>query len=81
MSRQVENGDRINQDRGGEEPREVLPRTGLVFHERTALQEVLCKPKIMPLKSTVLQQLEKLEVVQKEAAIAAAASAAASKAW
>lgn len=70
----------VNDD-DGEEPREVLPRAGLVFHERAALQEVLCKPKIMPLKSTVLQQLERLEVAQKEAAAAAAASAAASKSW
>lgn len=40
---------------------EVLPKTGLVYSERGGLTEVLCKPKIMPLKSTVLEQLQKLE--------------------
>ena len=41
--------------------REVLPKAGLVYSERGGLSEVLCKPKIMPLKSAVLEQLQKLE--------------------
>lgn len=41
--------------------KEVLPKTGLVYSERGALSEVLCKPKIMPLKSAVLEQLQKIE--------------------
>ncbi|CAM9512837.1 unnamed protein product [Ectocarpus fasciculatus] len=43
------------------ELKEVLPKTGLVYSERGALSEVLCKPKIMPLKSAVLEQLQKIE--------------------
>ena len=40
---------------------EVLPKTGLVYSERGGLTEILCKPKIMPLKSEVLKKLEKIE--------------------
>jgi hypothetical protein len=40
---------------------EVLPRTGLVFSERGSLSEVLCKPKILPLKSATLLRMEQLE--------------------
>lgn len=43
----------------------VLPKNGLVYSERGGLGEVLCKPKILPLKSSVLlkikQQSEALE--------------------
>ena len=38
--------------------REIVPKSGLVFSERGALSEVLCKPKLLPLKSVVLTQLE-----------------------
>lgn len=41
--------------------REILPKTGLVYSERGPLSEVLCKPKIMPIKSSVLLKLEELE--------------------
>lgn len=40
---------------------EVMPRSGLVYSERGGLQEVLCKPKILPLKSVVLEQLRRVE--------------------
>jgi hypothetical protein len=43
------------------EIKEILPRTGLVYSERGTLSEILCKPKIMPLKSAVLEQLQKIE--------------------
>jgi len=43
--------------------REVLPKKGLIFHESEA-QAVLCKPKLLPLKSFTLEKLEKM---QKEA--------------
>ena len=43
--------------------KEVLPKTGLLHHEAT-YNFVLCKPKIMPLKSITLEKLEKM---QKEA--------------
>ena len=49
------------------ELKEVLPKTGLVYSERGALSEVLCKPKIMPLKSAVLEQLQKIEGELEEA--------------
>ena len=41
--------------------REILPKTGLVYSERGGLTETLCKPKMMPLKSLVLEQLQKIE--------------------
>lgn len=41
--------------------REILPKQGLVYSERGSLSEVLCKPKILPLKSAVLEQLKKIE--------------------
>jgi len=40
---------------------EVLPKSGLVYSEKGGFAEVLCKPKIMPLKSAVLEQLQKIE--------------------
>lgn len=41
---------------------EVLPKAGLVVSEKGNLTEILCKPKIMPLKSITLQKLEDMEV-------------------
>lgn len=43
--------------------REVMPQTGLLFQEQT-LNPVLCKPKLLPLKSVTLERLERM---QKEA--------------
>lgn len=43
--------------------REVLPKQGLLYHEDVPTT-VLCKPKIMPMKSVTLEKLEK---IQKEA--------------
>lgn len=40
----------------------MLPKAGLVVSEKGPLVEVLCKPKILPLKSVTLQKLEELEV-------------------
>eukprot|EP00976_Prorocentrum_cordatum_P033173 675910-Prorocentrum_minimum.AAC.1 len=40
---------------------EVLPKAGLVYSEKGNLSEVLCKPKIMPLKSITLERLEEME--------------------
>ena len=44
-----------------EEPKPILPRAGLVYSERGTLTEILCKPKILPLKSVTLQKLEEME--------------------
>jgi hypothetical protein len=41
---------------------EVLPKAGLVVSEKGSLTEILCKPKLMPLKSVTLQKLEEMEV-------------------
>ena len=41
---------------------EVMPKAGLVVSEKGQLTEVLCKPKILPLKSVTLQQIESMEV-------------------
>jgi BBSome-interacting protein 1 len=40
---------------------EILPKSGLVYSERGSLSEVLCKPKIIPIKSSVLEKLEQIE--------------------
>lgn len=47
--------------------REVLPKKGLLFTESQA-QLVVCKPKLLPLKSVTLQ---KMESMQKEAKLKA----------
>ena len=41
--------------------KEILPKSGLVYSERGGLVEVLCKPKILPLKSSVLEKLKIIE--------------------
>ncbi|XP_062500216.1 BBSome-interacting protein 1-like [Corticium candelabrum] len=43
--------------------KEILPKTGLVYNDPTT-PLVLCKPKLMPMKSVTLEKLEKM---QKEA--------------
>ena len=48
-----------------------LPKAGLVYSERGNLAEVMCKPKLLPIKSAELQRLEAME---KDAAQAAQAA-------
>lgn len=50
---------------------EVLPKAGLVYSEKTTLMEVLCKPKIMPIKSVALERLEQMEADAKKVLSAA----------
>ena len=45
---------------------EVLPKAGLVYSEKGNLTEVLCKPKILPIKSVSLQKIEEMERKAKE---------------
>lgn len=45
---------------------EVLPKYGLLFTEQSPMP-VLCKPKIMPLKSVTLEKLEKMQKDAQEA--------------
>ena len=40
---------------------EVLPKAGLVYSEKGNLSEVLCKPKIMPIKSVTLEKIEQMD--------------------
>jgi len=54
---------------------EVLPRSGIVYSELAAPSEVLCKPKVLPVKSAAVVA-EELRLRQ-EAAEAAAKRAAA----
>jgi hypothetical protein len=44
--------------------------TGLVYSEKGNLTEILCKPKIMPLKSLTLQKIEALDKEASDALIA-----------
>eukprot|EP00640_Fibrocapsa_japonica_P008379 CAMPEP_0113938618 /NCGR_PEP_ID=MMETSP1339-20121228/5031_1 /TAXON_ID=94617 /ORGANISM="Fibrocapsa japonica" /LENGTH=70 /DNA_ID=CAMNT_0000941813 /DNA_START=60 /DNA_END=272 /DNA_ORIENTATION=- /assembly_acc=CAM_ASM_000762 len=54
-----------SQSGSGQTPiREVLPKNGLVYSEKGNLSEVLCKPKIMPIKSLTLEKMEQLEQAQ-----------------
>lgn len=40
--------------------KEVIPRTGLLFQSHS-LNPVLCKPKLLPLKSVTLEKLERMQ--------------------
>ena len=50
-----------DQQSSGQKITEVLPKAGLVYSEKGNLTEVLCKPKIMPLKSVTLERIEEME--------------------
>ncbi len=39
----------------------ILSKTGLVFSERNNYAEILCKPKLLPLKSINLEEFEKMQ--------------------
>lgn len=41
--------------------KEIIPKSGIVYNERVEFPEVLCKPKILPLKSVTLKKLEEIE--------------------
>eukprot|EP00967_Tisochrysis_lutea_P136227 scaffold242710_cov37-Tisochrysis_lutea.AAC.1 len=53
---------------------EVLPKAGLVYSERGNLTEVLCKPKILPIKSVTLEKIEEMERTAAKAQAAANAA-------
>ena len=59
--------DDFNREENSKTLKEVLPKTGLVYSERGALGEVFCKPKILPLKSSVLEKLSAMEGERNEA--------------
>ena len=41
--------------------RQIIPKKGIVFNEKNDFSEILCKPKLLPLKSMTLKKLEDLE--------------------
>ena len=41
--------------------KEIIPKSGIVYNEKIEFPEVLCKPKILPLKSMTLKKLEQME--------------------
>lgn len=46
--------------------REILPKAGLVYSEKSTLSEILSKPLIMPLKSITLTKISEMEKQAKE---------------
>lgn len=58
---------------------EVLPKAGLVYSEKGNLSEVLCKPKVMAIKSPSLEKLEEMEkmAMDYEVSVSAGAGSAA----
>jgi hypothetical protein len=41
--------------------KECIPKSGIVFNEKNEFSEILCKPKLLPLKTMNIKKLEKLE--------------------
>jgi BBSome-interacting protein 1 len=41
--------------------KEIIPKNGIVFNEKNEFSEILCKPKLLPLKSLTIRKLEELE--------------------
>lgn len=41
--------------------KEVSQKNGLIYPEKGASSEILCKPKILPMKSLTLEKLEEME--------------------
>lgn len=39
----------------------ILPKAGLLFSDKGGQTEILCKPKLMAIKSAELQRLESME--------------------
>ena len=39
----------------------VTPKGGILFNEISIFNEVLCKPKLLPLKSITIRKLEELD--------------------
>ena len=45
---------------------EVLPKSGIVLSDQGDLNEILCKPKILPIKSKIIKKLEEIEREREE---------------
>lgn len=46
----------------------VVAQRGLVYAEQPAFSEILCKPKLLPIKSSALIKIEALETAARERA-------------
>lgn len=53
-------------------PTEIIAKTGIFFSTMNDFPDLMCPPKFLPVKSTTLEKMERLE---REAARAAATSA------
>ena len=52
-----------------EDLKEILPKRGYVYSERSGLREVLCKPKLLPIKGALIEKLEALEREERALAV------------
>ena len=50
-----------NSQKGSGSLKPVIPKSGLVFTDKNIFNEIVCKPKLLPLKSLTLQKLEDME--------------------
>jgi BBSome-interacting protein 1 len=41
--------------------KEIIPKNGIVYNEKQEMNDVLCKPKLLPLKSFTIRKLEEME--------------------
>jgi BBSome-interacting protein 1 len=41
--------------------KEIVPKSGIIFNEKNEFPEILCKPKILPLKSMTIKKLEEMD--------------------
>ena len=41
--------------------REIIPKNGIIYNEKQDMNDVLCKPKLLPLKSFTIKKLEEME--------------------
>ncbi len=39
----------------------TTPKNGMLFNETSNLSEILCKPKLLPLKSITIKKLEEID--------------------
>ena len=51
----------ISQENLVKKLKEIIPKSDIIYSEKGPLNEILCKPKILPLKSLTLQKLEEME--------------------
>ena len=47
--------------------KEIVPKSSIVYNEKNEFSEILCKPKLLPLKTMNIKKLEKLEKEFEEA--------------